>query len=76
MLSIQLLLESCLCFTSLQLRGHLETPPHLLSLAKDVKLGKYTIPTGNQTPGRRVAESCARILIFHIFSYIVFPEFI
>ena len=29
--------------------------PHLLSLAKDVKLGKYTVPTGNQTPGRRVA---------------------
>ena len=29
--------------------------PRLLSLAKDVKLGKYTVPTGNQTPGRRVA---------------------
>ena len=24
-------------------------------IAKDVKLGKYTIPTGNRTPGRRVA---------------------
>ena len=24
--------------------------PHLLSLAKDVKLGKYTVPTGNRTP--------------------------
>ena len=29
--------------------------PHLLSLAKDVKLGFYTVPTGNRTPGRRVA---------------------
>ena len=29
--------------------------PHLLSLAKDVKLGKYTVPIGNRTPGRRVA---------------------
>ena len=29
--------------------------PNLLSLAKDVKLGKYTVPTGNRTPGRRVA---------------------
>ena len=29
--------------------------PHLLSLAKDVKLGKYTVPTGNRTPGRCVA---------------------
>ena len=29
--------------------------PHLLSLAKDEKLGKYTVPTGNRTPGRRVA---------------------
>ena len=29
--------------------------PHLLSLAKDMKLDFYTFPTGNQTPGRRVA---------------------
>ena len=29
--------------------------PHLLSLAKDVKLGKNTVPTGNRTPGHRVA---------------------
>ena len=43
-----------LCFTSHRQRGHLETAPHLLSLAKDVKLGKYTVPTGNRTPGRRV----------------------
>ena len=28
---------------------------HLLSLAKDVKLGKYTVPTGIPTPDRRVA---------------------
>ena len=44
-----------MCFTFHQQRGHLETTPHLLSLAKDVKLGKYTVPTGNRTPGRRVA---------------------
>ena len=25
--------------------------PHLLSLAKDVKLGFYTVPTRNRTPG-------------------------
>ena len=29
--------------------------PYLLSLSKDVKLGKYTVPTGNRTPGLRVA---------------------
>ena len=28
---------------------------HLLSLVKDVTLGKYTVPPGNWTPGRRVA---------------------
>ena len=33
------------------LRGH----PHLLCLGKDVKLGFYAVPTGNRTPGRRVA---------------------
>ena len=43
-------LFDCLCFT-----GHLETPSPLLSLAKDMKLGKYTVPTGNRTPGHRVA---------------------
>ena len=34
---------------------HLKTASHLLSLAKDAKLGFYTVPTGNRTPGRRVA---------------------
>ena len=29
--------------------------PHLMSLAKDVELGFYTVPTGNRTLGRRVA---------------------
>ena len=29
--------------------------PHLLSLAKDVKLGFYTVPTRNRTPGRHLA---------------------
>ena len=40
-----------LCLTSHRQRGHLETAP----LAKDVKLGFYTVPTGNRTPGRYVA---------------------
>ena len=29
--------------------------PHLLSIAKDVKLGFNTVPTGNRTQGRRMA---------------------
>ena len=29
--------------------------PHLLSLAQDVKLGRYTVPNGNRTPDRHVA---------------------
>ena len=29
--------------------------PFFLSLTKVVKLGKYTVPTGNRTLGRRVA---------------------
>ena len=33
-------LPVCLCLTSLQQQGHLKTAPHLLSLAKDLKLGK------------------------------------
>ena len=44
-----------LCLTSHRQRGHLETAPHLLYLAKDVELGVNTVPTGNRTPGRRVA---------------------
>ena len=44
-----------LCFTSHRQRGHLETAPHLLSHAKDEKLGFYTVPTGNRTSVRRVA---------------------
>ena len=75
----------CLSFTSLQQRGYLETAPHLLSLAKDVKLGKYTFPTGNRTPGRCVAVHYAtaaprnlhfnyaskfdNIDSYHVFSY-------
>ena len=50
-----LIILVCLCLTSLQQRGHLETAPHLLSLAKDVKLNIYTVPTGSRIPGRRVA---------------------
>ena len=44
-----------LCFTSHRQRGH----PNLLSLANDVKLGFYTVPTGNRTPGRRVGFELA-----------------
>ena len=40
------------CFTSHRQRWRRH--PHLLSLAKDVKLGFYTVPTGNQTQRRRV----------------------
>ena len=29
--------------------------PHLMSLAKDMELGLNTVPTGNRTPGCRVA---------------------
>ena len=36
-------------------RSFRDGTPTLLSLAKDVKLGKYTVLTGNRTPGRRVA---------------------
>ena len=38
-----------------RVRWALETAPHLLSLAKDVKLVRYTVPTGKRTPGHRVA---------------------
>ena len=50
--------DGWLCFTSHRQRGHLETAPHLLSLAKDVKLGWYTVPTGDGTPGRRMGVHC------------------
>ena len=53
--STSLWLVVWLCFTSNRQRGHLETAPHLLFLAKDVKPGKYTVPTWNGTLGRRVA---------------------
>ena len=32
-----------------------DSTPHLLSLAKEVKLGFCTVPTGNRTPGHREA---------------------
>ena len=34
---------------------NLKRHPHLLSLAKDVKFDKYTVPTGNWTPSSRMA---------------------
>ena len=54
-LAYHYILVGWLCFMPHRLRGHLKIAPHLLSLAKDVKLGFYTVPTGNRTPGRRVA---------------------
>ena len=36
-------------------RSFRDGTPHLLSLAKDVKLSFYNVPTGNQTPGRHMA---------------------
>ena len=36
-------------------RSFRDDTPLLLSLAKDMKLGKYTVPTGNRIPGRRMA---------------------
>ena len=37
--------------------------PHLLSLANDVKLGFYTVPTGNRTQGRRVENVSEQIML-------------
>ena len=36
-------------------RSFRDGTPILLSFAKDVKLHKYTVPTGNWTPGCRTA---------------------
>ena len=46
-----------LCLTSHRQRGHLETVPSLklLSLAKEVKLNFYSVPTVNRTLGRHAA---------------------
>ena len=55
-----------LCFTSHRQRGHLETAPYLLSLAKDVKLGFYTVPTGNRT--RAVARQSITLPLRHASS--------
>ena len=52
------------------------THTHTLSLAKDVKLGKYTVPTGIRTPGRFMAVDCATaayIYILSIFHYLGNP---
>ena len=47
--------------------------PHLLSLAKDVKLGKYTVLTGNRTPGYRVAVHYATAAPRKLHNIIDFP---
>ena len=44
--------------------------PHLLSLTKDMKLDKYTIPTRNWTPGHRMAVHYVtpvprKLLLYH-----------
>ena len=43
------------CITICLFVSVLHPIPHLLSLANNVKLGKYSVPTGNQTPGHCVA---------------------
>ena len=43
--------------------------PHLLSLAKDVKLNKYTVPTRNRTPGRRMAVHYATAAPHKLLGY-------
>ena len=40
-------------------------------LAKDVKLGKYTVPTGNRTQGRRVAVHYVTAAPRKIYYYII-----
>ena len=44
-----------LCFMSHQQQGHLETTPSFTVPCMDMKLGKYTVPTGNRTLARRIA---------------------
>ena len=70
-----------LCFTSHLQRGQLETTPHLLSLGKDMKLGFFTIPTGNLTLGCRVAVHYTTSASGQLLNYwksaslIFFPQF-
>ena len=70
-------LVSWLCFTSNRQLGHLETAPHLLSLAKDVELGFITVPTGNRTPGRRgaVHYTTAALDNYYIYMFIHYNNF-
>ena len=44
-----------LCFTSHRQRGHLETVPPFTVHCEGREARFYTVPTGNRTPGRRVA---------------------
>ena len=49
--------------------------PHLLSLAKDVKLSFYTLPTGNRTLARCVAvhyTTAAPRQLLHVFTWLSF----
>ena len=62
-----------LCFTSLQQRGYLETAPPFTVPCEGMKLGKYTVPTGNQTQGRSVAvhygtAAPCKLHIYYIYS--------
>ena len=45
----------CLCFTSDQHRGHLETTLPLTVPCEGREAGKYTVPTGNRTRGHCLA---------------------
>ena len=40
----------CLCFTSLQQRGHLDMAPPFTVPCKGMKFGKYTVPTTGIEP--------------------------
>ena len=54
-------------------RSFRDDTPILLSLAKYVKLGKYTVPTGNQTPGRRgspLRYRCATQADYNVIIYV------
>ena len=44
-----------MCLASHRQQGHKETAPPFTVLGEDLKLGFYTVPTGNRTPGRHVA---------------------
>ena len=60
----------CLCFTSLQQRGHLETTPPFTVPCEG---REASVLTGNRTPGRRVAVHYAsaaprKLSLIHVYA--------